>query len=200
MSIFVKSEFYVKHNYALHSKLKGREKMSELQQGLNASEADSGGFDEFLSSIEESMLNMMKQSSRIPKDMKEQWEAFSSAINWEEKLIRYLLVFHAVLFIFAFLSRKNVNLQCFIFFLICGVVSCSEYLNRWCNLNWKEIASQNYFDEHGVFAGVFFAGPLLLILFFQLINLLMIASLKLIEVKRMELRRKKATEKAQKED
>ena len=56
--------------------------------------------------------------------------------------------------------------------------------------NGKCIATQNYFDPKGTFAGIFWAGPLLFIGFFQLLNFLFTASRLLIKVKKMELKSK----------
>ncbi len=71
--------------------------------------------------------------------------------------------------------------------MICICVFLSERLNKVCAENWSHFATQNYFDAKGTFAGIFFAGPLLLIGFIQLLNFLYTASQLLVKVKRQEL-------------
>lgn len=96
--------------------------------------------------------------------------AFTSAIDWNEDWIRYLLAFHVILLVLTILFRKNVNFQTGIFFLITVLVSMSEYINAYCSEHWREFSSQDYFDKHGVFAGSVFAAPLLGIALFQLVS------------------------------
>lgn len=157
---------------------------------------DSNDFGDFMKSIEDSMLNLVKKSAQVPKDFRENWEAFSAAINWQERLFMALLVFHLVLYLLAFITRNHVDLQTFLFIFISGFLFFSERINTWCRANWREIASQNYFDESGVFAGIFFAAPLLLLLFLQLINFLATASTTLVKVKRLQLAQQRNLEKS----
>jgi len=70
----------------------------------------------------------------------------------------------------------------------------SERINRWANEHWQQFAGQNYFDEHGVFIALVYAGPLLLISFVILVNFLIINAKLLIAVKRAELRSKQKKE------
>ena len=76
-----------------------------------------------------------------------------------------------------------------IFSIICLIVFFCERINSLCSENWYEFATQNYFDEHGVFMGVIVCAPLLTIGFLQLLNLLVLASGALIKAKRMKLQR-----------
>ncbi|CAE7674492.1 TMEM18 [Symbiodinium microadriaticum] len=95
---------------------------------------------------------------------------------------------------FAVIFRKNVNIQTGIFLLVTILVAMSEFLNSYCADHWREFSSQNYFDKRGVFAGSIFAAPLLIIALFQLINFLIMSSSALVTAKRLELRRKRATQ------
>lgn len=170
---------------------------------LSVNITDSGyeSFGEFMAEIEQSMKNFMQKSYKVPKDFSENWQAFITAIDWNDKLFAYLLIFHLSLAITVLATRKHVNFQGFLFVLLCGLVFLSERINTYCSLNWRNISSQNYFDEKGAFAGIFFAAPLLFILFIQLINFLIIASKDLIAVKRLQLARKrKENEKTKSEE
>ena len=138
---------------------------------INGGEDDVGGdFGEFMSSIEASMFNMMKETAKAPQDAYEHWQAFSSAVDWSETWIRILLSFHLILLTIVVLTRKNVNIQCALFLIICILTFMSERVNEYCANHWMDFAKQNYFDKHGVFAGIMYAGPLLIIALFQLVS------------------------------
>lgn len=145
---------------------------SEQFDALNAP-AESGGSDsfaDFMSSIEESVMRMVRESSKAPENLREHWAAFSSAVDWQENWIRGLLAFHVVLLTLVVLTRKDANLQTMIFVMTCAMVLLAERLNAFCAAHWMLFSKQNYFDDHGVFAGVVYAGPLLLICLFQLVS------------------------------
>lgn len=79
------------------------------------------------------------------------------------------------------------------------LVKCSERINTYAAHNWEEFATQNYFDAKGVFMGIFLCGPLLVDSFLMLIIFLREASQLLVQVKTMELKRKKQAEKKNEE-
>ncbi len=137
----------------------------------------------------------IKKDYKAPETMKEYFKEFVSAINWKEPFIMYLLVALISLLIFTVLTRKVMEIQVGIFFIICMCVFLSERLNKVCSEHWATFSTQNYFDSKGTFAGIFWAGPLLFIGFFQLINFLVTASRLIVKVKRMELKNKKSSEK-----
>ncbi len=70
------------------------------------------------------------------------------------------------------------------------LVRCSELMNGYAALNWQSFATQNYFDRGGIFVGIFFCAPLLLDCFVMLTLLIREASSLLIEVKRLEMKKK----------
>lgn len=125
----------------------------------------------FFQAVEENLKKMMEETSKAPKDIYEQWCAFSSAINWREHLIIGLLIFHAALFLLVLITRKSFSFQVFIFLFVCILVFVSERVNTVASLEWKSFATQNYFDSRGVFMGIFFNAPLLCILFFQMVSI-----------------------------
>lgn len=145
--------------------------MEEIANEIEIDGVDEGGdFGDFMKGIEESMLRMMKESAKAPETALQHWQAFVAAIDWTETWIRALLTFHVVLLMVAFLTRNSINAQTALFLSICGLIFISEYLNSYCAMNWQQFARQNYFDVHGVFAGTLYAGPLLIIALFQLVN------------------------------
>ena len=46
----------------------------------------------------------------------------------------------------------------------------SEVINTFLRNRWPDFSRQNYFDEHGIFMGVMWAGPLLILGFTMLVR------------------------------
>jgi hypothetical protein len=125
------------------------------------------------------------------------WDAligFLYAIDWTEGWIIGLLCLQGFLLLFVVATRKIIQIQIPTFFLVLFAIYMSERINRWANEHWQQFAGQNYFDEHGVFIALVYAGPLLLISFVILVNFLIINAKLLIAVKRAELRSKQKKE------
>jgi hypothetical protein len=162
-------------------------------------EDSSVGIGDIMNDITSQIKNMMKETSKAPADLKEHYEAFVAAINWKETFIRCIIISHIILFILMILTRKNVDIQCMLFLSICFFIYISEYINTWCHNHWQLFATQDYFDKQGVFSSMMFSGPLLAMLFVQLLNFLALASSTLIQVKRMELKQKIKKEQANKD-
>lgn len=62
------------------------------------------------------------------------------------------------------------NLKVGLFTVILGGTRSSEFINTYLRDRWHEFSRQNYFDEHGIFMGVMWAGPLLLLGFTMLVS------------------------------
>jgi len=73
---------------------------------------------------------------------------------------------------------------------VCLVYS-AEWLNRLGSTHWRSFATQNYFDERGVFISVLFSAPLLVIAFGLLINALRTTARLLIDVKKLQFQKEK---------
>lgn len=136
-----------------------------------ATAAAEESFGNTMSDIEDQVLEMIKGISKAPKDALEAWQAFQAAVNWTETWIRCLLASHVFLFVLVIVKRKSIEFQAAIFFTICILVALSERINRFCSQNWRSFSTQNYFDEHGAFAGIFFAGPYLFIALVILVSM-----------------------------
>ena len=76
-----------------------------------------------------------------------------------------------VLFIFCLPSRSFRDLKVGLFTVILGGTRSSELINTYLRDRWHEFSRQNYFDEHGIFMGVMWAGPLLLLGFTMLVSI-----------------------------
>mmetsp|Transcript_5645 Transcript_5645/g.22192 ORF Transcript_5645/g.22192 Transcript_5645/m.22192 type:complete len:193 (+) Transcript_5645:34-612(+) len=156
-----------------------------------ALEAHAEAFQDAFAGVSETIENLIRNNTVAPQTFAEHVEAFLTAIDFEEPFIRALLSVHIVLLVTLWLLRKSHTAQTALFIVICVLIGSAEQLNRWASKNWRQFATQNYFDEHGVFAGVMFCGPLLCLGFAQLIGFLSTASTLLIKVKRAELRRQR---------
>jgi hypothetical protein len=120
-----------------------------------------GDFGDFMANVEESMKHLMRETAKAPETALEHWQAFSSAVDWSETWIRGLVAFHLVLFALVILTRKSETAQTVLFSVVCLLTFMSERLNTYCAANWMQFSKQNYFDQHGVFAGIMYSGPLL---------------------------------------
>mmetsp|Transcript_13567 Transcript_13567/g.15763 ORF Transcript_13567/g.15763 Transcript_13567/m.15763 type:complete len:91 (+) Transcript_13567:265-537(+) len=86
-------------------------------------------------------------------------------------------------------------MQIALLFFFGALVYMSELINAYCAVHWKKFSSQNYFDKHGVFTGLFWAAPLLILMMFQMLNALYQSSNMLVEVKVAELKEKRKQKK-----
>ena len=80
------------------------------------------------------------------------------------------------------------------------LVRGAEMINDFASLHWDSFATQNYFDKRGVFIGIMFCAPLFMNCFMMLILSVREASSLLIEVKTMEIKRKREAAKKKKEN
>ena len=111
-----------------------------------------------------------------PQTFREECAAFIAAVDWRETWIRCLLLWHLSLWLLFVFTRKNFPVQCGLFFGIAACVGLAETLNGLCAKRWEKFATQNYFDERGVFAGIMLCAPLLALAFAMLLNFLVMAS------------------------
>lgn len=147
-----------------------------------------------LEGIAESVMgDIMKNQAVGPQTPYEHFQAFRSAITWREPFVLSLLAFQVAMFcVCMFVSRKNASLasRLVVMCVIGAVVRGSEYINRFGAMHWQEFATQNYFDERGVFISIMLCAPLLLDSFIMLSMFVKEAGQLLIQVKRTEIQRK----------
>jgi TRAP-type uncharacterized transport system fused permease subunit len=101
--------------------------------------------------------------------------------------------FQLVMFVLCMLaSRKNASLafRIVLMVLIVILVKSAEYLNQIAGEQWESFATQNYFDDRGIFIAIMFSSPLLMDSFMMLVFFLREAGQLLIHVKRAELKKK----------
>ena len=74
-----------------------------------------------------------------------------------------------------------------VFIATTAAVASLEPLNSLARRHWRSFATQNYFDERGVFVGVVVAAPAVFTAFVMLVLMLRDAAELVVKVKRMEL-------------
>jgi hypothetical protein len=74
---------------------------------------------------------------------------------------------------------------------IAVLVKSAEYLNQTAGENWESFATQNYFDDRGIFVAIMFCSPLLLDSFLMLVMFLREAGQLLVQVKTAEFKKKR---------
>ena len=135
-------------------------------RGARSPAADSGGADDDVdneNATAASSLNDVVEGLKdqifadhvkgAPQTFREECAAFIAAVDWRETWIRCLLLWHLSLWLLFVFTRKNFPRQCGLFFGIAACVALAETLNGLCAKRWEKFATQNYFDERGVFAG-----------------------------------------------
>ncbi|KIO23915.1 hypothetical protein M407DRAFT_243958 [Tulasnella calospora MUT 4182] len=122
-------------------------------------------------------------------------EATSYAIAWKDdaKFLVSLAVLPATLLLTLFSKighgSNSSNILHLVVLGLSGLLILSaELLNTLLHRNWRSVASQNYFDENGVFMSIFWSGPLLIVFAVALV-LVMKDVFQLLELPRKPNRR-----------
>eukprot|EP00903_Cladosiphon_okamuranus_P009697 g9225.t1 len=171
---------------------------SSGQEGIaDRLEQHGEAFTGFLGDVQATLLSQLNAQSVGPEGFVENFQAFRSAVDWSETWIQGILVFHLSLWLFFIITRKSFGAQVGLFTVILGGTRSSEFINTSLRDRWQEFSRQNYFDEHGIFMGVMWAGPLLLLGFTMLVNLLCQAASLLVTVKTQQFKREIAAKKGE---
>ncbi|CAM9216148.1 unnamed protein product [Sphacelaria rigidula] len=149
----------------------------------------------FMSGVQSSVFNSISSQSVGPQGFVENFQAFRSAVDWEERWIQGLLAFHVCTFLFFIVTRAHFGCQVGLFIFILVGARSSEYINTYLRNHWQDFSRQNYFDEHGIFMGVMWAGPLILLGFAMLVSLLCQAASLMVAVKTEQFKREIAARK-----
>ncbi|KAL3784608.1 hypothetical protein HJC23_007064 [Cyclotella cryptica] len=195
---------------------------STLNEDTSGQSADAGAFyngdeDGFYEDGEEMQSPLMGMADSVisdimssqsigPQTAMENIQAFSAAITWGEPFIRYLLAFHMVVIVTAYvLMRKDIYLRMGFMIFLGLIIRMAEQLNQLGNRRWRDFATQNYFDKNGIFMGIMICAPLLIICFIMLVSLIREAKNLLVDVKKMKIQakenaKKKKADKRKKKD
>ena len=172
----------------------------------NHTEVDDEELDSLGSIIDGIKSEVLGGAAIGPQTFLENVAAFRAAVDWSERWIQVILAWHVMLWLTFLLFRRHYEVQCGLFFGITLTVGGAERLNSLGRTHWEKFATQNYFDERGVFAGTLWCTPMLALSFVMLINFVCMAGNMLVSVKRREIQdsidaeKKKAKEQAGKVD
>jgi len=120
--------------------------------------------------------------------------SFFHAVDWSERWILALLGFHLLMFLFLFVTRKNMSMQIFAFFFVLLLNFFAPLFNDWARENYRLFARQNYFGRSGSFLAITLSGPLIFQAIFIVVNFLVELGRLLVLVKRRQIREKQAAQ------
>ena len=153
--------------------------------------ATSGEVDdmESLGSIIDGIKSEVLKGAKVgPETFLENVAAFRAAVDWSERWIQGVLAWHASLWVVFLVFRKVYEVQVGLFFGVTVAVGLAERLNALGAAHWEKFATQNYFDDHSIFAGALFCAPMLALSLCMLLNFLHLAAHMLVDVKRREFK------------
>ena len=113
---------------------------------------------------------------------------FFHAIDWRERWIQGILLFHVVLLVVAVTNRRSSSTQLTIFLVALGIVGCAQPLNGIGAEYWEEFATQPYFDKNGAFFSAVVSCPLVFVMLVAIVNCIMIAVSEMVKLKRKQLK------------
>ena len=116
---------------------------------------------------------------------------FFHAINWQEPFIVALVTWHVLVLLGALGTSRFIIPHAVLFVVLCLLVLCAQPLNALGAAQWQDIATQNYFDDGGVFVSLTFSLPTMVVLMGMLVNIVWSAGSLMIKVKRAEVARRK---------
>lgn len=145
-----------------------------------------------LDGITEGVLSDIMKNQAKPMSARESFDAFRSAITWSEPFILGLIAFHIIILLVTLFVTRRCGLRGRMGFLtlIAVVVRSAESLNGYGAKNWERFATQNYFDDRGIFISTMMSAPLLLVGLYMLVSYLREASYLLVEVKKYQIKEK----------
>lgn len=148
---------------------------------------------EELQTVSQDLMQQIREKMREGLDPKAFYDDvmhFVHSVRWSEPWLIGLISMEILLATVVVTTRKRLNAQTFLFFLIFVMVYWAENINTFLDRHWKKFATQAYFDRTGLFLSVMYSGPMLLMMIFIIINNLIQMVKMMVKVKRMELRHK----------
>eukprot|EP00884_Botryococcus_braunii_P020708 jgi/Botrbrau1/7320/Bobra.247_3s0015.1 len=120
----------------------------------------------------------------------ESFQAFVAAVDWTEPWLMGVLAFEVLLLAAVLLFRKNEHFQTVVFLSAACTIYMAQKCNSFLARHWEKFAGQPYFDKDGIFISAVLSGPLVFIMFVQLVNFLVQTSKMLVQMKTKELKYK----------
>ncbi|CAO3611535.1 unnamed protein product [Cunninghamella blakesleeana] len=116
---------------------------------------------------------------------------FIEAIDWSQKWIIGLIVFHIICFLLNILLRNRHTALSYYLFILLGLAALTQVINQYGSIHWRSFASANYFDESGLFIVSLYTFPLIFNIFCTLMLLFKASFDLMIEMKSRQLMKKK---------
>ncbi|OMJ73351.1 hypothetical protein SteCoe_27978 [Stentor coeruleus] len=104
---------------------------------------------------------MPKLAFPEPEGLKENLEAFFTAVKITEPLCLGIISFNVIVFLLIVFTRTWHKLQIVIFVSLLTMCYFLESFNKYLEKNWKIYATQNYFDSSGLFICIMIGFPAL---------------------------------------
>ena len=147
--------------------------------------------------MEDQIWQRLRQEGKLaPVSSYDTLLGFFHAVSWENDryLFLSLLCMQLLCLTLVWTTRRRVNVQIVLLCFLALMVYYTETVNEIGDYLYHryKLTSQNYFDQHGVFITIFYAMPLLAIMMVQMVTALYNSSQLLVQVKRHEIRNKKA--------
>ncbi|XP_022343614.2 transmembrane protein 18-like [Crassostrea virginica] len=124
---------------------------------------------------------------------------YIATIDWTEKWLIGLMMFHITCFFLIIVTRRSGFLQAIIFVTLLLSVYFAENLNELAANNWQTFSKEQYFDSNGLFFSTVYSTPVLfnclLLLFIWMSNLGAAVS----DMRKMKMNAKKRAEEKRKE-
>ncbi|GKY93928.1 hypothetical protein MPSEU_000359700 [Mayamaea pseudoterrestris] len=152
-----------------------------------------------LQGMAEQVLGGILQGQAGPTTFKEQVDAFLYAINWTEPLLLSIIGFQIIMFILTlWVSRRGRSMEARLVLMVFvgALVKSAQRFNSYGAQHWNKVATQNYFDQGGIFMTILLCAPLLVDCFIMLVCFLREAASLLVQVKTAEIKKKRKQEKA----
>jgi len=146
-----------------------------------------------LSGMAQGVLNDILSKQAGPQTVMEHIHAFSAAVTWREPFVIGLVSLQVVLLLCTIVAIRSQSLwgRMTLFLLMVALSRAAEWINTHLYSHFDQYGiSQNYFDASGLFMTVLMCGPMMLYCMALLLSFVWESKNLLVEVKRMELRKK----------
>lgn len=142
------------------------------------------------SGLQEQIFSEVRRAIKFSNHTESFWDnvqAFAHAVDWKEPWIRGILAGHVGVFLLVLLCRRNVSVLTGVFAVLGSLIYFGENINSVAGQHWQSFATQDYFDEHGIFYNVVVSAPALITLLTVLVFYLLHATSLMVEVKKKEI-------------
>ncbi|XP_062613817.1 transmembrane protein 18-like [Saccostrea cucullata] len=124
---------------------------------------------------------------------------YIATIDWTEKWLIALLMFHITCFFLILVTRRSGAIQAVIFVILLLSVYFAENLNELAAKNWKLFTKEQYFDSNGLFFSTVYSTPVLFNCLFLLFIWMSNLGAAVSQMRRVKMDAKRKAEEKKKE-